>query len=659
MKYMWNRSGTATPFRAIGYSLVTVPLFITVPTTFAASGLVFTVVMQFVSAAKKEEYTPPPKRRSAPKDENSVSLLGACFSCKFGQWWEQKKKKDEVGQVVFLTLYTVANIIVFVYYIAIWWETISNQPGPDHFSYWVPLAKGFGSCLDLNIVMLLLPVSRTLVRWLYDHSTSDHTCTSRFLRAILTFCPLDEALDFHILVGWVTLFHAWGHTVAHLLNYINAPGITWEVYSWPVWFTGGALFVVMLFMYSAVPSNVKSGQFEIFWYAHHLFVVFFGLCLIHGKGWWGPNFWKWLILPGTIYAVERMYREYKSRQAVTLYSVTHMDPNVYCVEIGKDGALASYKEGQYVFIKCPRVSKTEWHPFTISSAPQEDTVTLHIRSQGEGSWTKDVQDYLRMMAPASQAHCMLTHVDESGHTVPGKTVGPDGQPLFRIYGPLSAPTQHLSEYSSAMIVTTGIGVTPLAASIKSIVQHRWRFFIGQSFPDHAFFYWLCSEKDLDQFRWFIRVIRNALDDMTDMCAKNPETMVSKQIGVHLFVTSAKSTEPFRRPIVEDDTAFWGLAAKQNKHIDKVRSKHSEMDIYSALKDPTVKEASFDFVHVHKGRICSAVSNVLIFYFGVCCASLAFLFYLYAWTTCLPNTLIRLLFYPHSLSLFIFRSSQVG
>lgn len=42
--------------------------------------------------------------------------------------------------------------------------------------------------------------------------------------------------------------------------------------------------------------------------------------------------------------------------------------------------------GDWVFIKIPQIAKNEWHPFTISSAPEEkEYFTLHIR--GVGGWT--------------------------------------------------------------------------------------------------------------------------------------------------------------------------------------------------------------------------------------------------------------------------------
>jgi hypothetical protein len=46
----------------------------------------------------------------------------------------------------------------------------------------------------------------------------------------------------------------------------------------------------------------------------------------------------------------------------------------------------NFSPGDWVFIKIPRVARFEWHPFTISSAPEmHDTFHVHIR--GVGEWT--------------------------------------------------------------------------------------------------------------------------------------------------------------------------------------------------------------------------------------------------------------------------------
>ena len=47
----------------------------------------------------------------------------------------------------------------------------------------------------------------------------------------------------------------------------------------------------------------------------------------------------------------------------------------------------NYNEvGEYVFIKWAALSLVEWHPFTLTSAPEEDYLSVHIRSAGD--WTE-------------------------------------------------------------------------------------------------------------------------------------------------------------------------------------------------------------------------------------------------------------------------------
>lgn len=46
--------------------------------------------------------------------------------------------------------------------------------------------------------------------------------------------------------------------------------------------------------------------------------------------------------------------------------------------------------GQYIFVNCPAISLLEWHPFTLTSAPEEDFFSIHIRAAGD--WTERLID---------------------------------------------------------------------------------------------------------------------------------------------------------------------------------------------------------------------------------------------------------------------------
>lgn len=48
-----------------------------------------------------------------------------------------------------------------------------------------------------------------------------------------------------------------------------------------------------------------------------------------------------------------------------------------------------YRAGQWVRLACMSLNQNEYHPFTLSSAPDEDNLTVHIRAVGP--WTKHVR----------------------------------------------------------------------------------------------------------------------------------------------------------------------------------------------------------------------------------------------------------------------------
>lgn len=49
-----------------------------------------------------------------------------------------------------------------------------------------------------------------------------------------------------------------------------------------------------------------------------------------------------------------------------------------------------YKSGQWVRIACLALGTTEYHPFTLTSAPHEETLSLHIRAAGP--WTTRLRE---------------------------------------------------------------------------------------------------------------------------------------------------------------------------------------------------------------------------------------------------------------------------
>ena len=166
-------------------------------------------------------------------------------------------------------------------------------------------------------------------------------------------------------------------------------------------------------MYStATKSYRRSSNFTLFWYTHHLFILFYAALLIHG-----PNFWLFLLPAGTLYTIERILRLIRGSSPTIVQRAHYLKGDVLFLELEKPAF--KYKAGQYCFLNCPLVSNNEWHPFTISSAPEQEYLTFHIRIVGD--WTKAL---------------LQTFNPEKKETII-KPLAPDGRTItLRVDGPV-------------------------------------------------------------------------------------------------------------------------------------------------------------------------------------------------------------------------------
>jgi NADPH oxidase len=466
----------------------------------------------------------------------------------------------------------------------------------------LPYAKGFGYALDFVAAVILFPVCRTFLRLLYNYSTQDQTATSRALRSVLYLFPLDKALHFHEKCGAVILFLSFGHSFAHLVNAgLKFPQVI-AFYGWSPLISGFLLWVCIFFMFPATVPVVKRGQFEIFWYSHQLLWAFLILNLIHGRNTLGPHYYFAFILPGTIYVMEVIYREYSAYQSVSIVSITNMKNNVLSVEFSKSAFPGGYLEGQYCYIQCPKIAPRQWHPFTISSAPGDPTVTLHIKIQGKDSWTKSLLEYFTYLGPKNASYFELADSGANGVQI-GKVLGPSGERMLRVYGPHSAPTQHAPEYTTDIIVGSGIGVTPVSATMQQTVFYRWKYNIGDSNPDHAYFAWVCNYNEIETFRWMIRTIKECQDEVYDLRLKNPDSMGTKNFEVHIWITSIpEDVKPPGNIEVDDDIGYWGRPRKPTGGVAKAPEQYSEIEIYKTmLYPPKGNPAELGDIRIYNGR----------------------------------------------------------
>jgi NADPH oxidase len=155
--------------------------------------------------------------------------------------------------------------------------------------------------------------------------------------------------------------------------------------------------------------------------------------------------WQVALVGFGIYVLERVLREVRSRQLTYITKVVKHPSDVVEIQFRKNDL--AYLPGQYIFICVPDISSHQWHPFTLTSAPEEDYISIHIRIVGD--WTESLARRL-------------------GYYSDGVKLDPQELPYIRVDGPFGTPSQQAMDYDTAVFVGGGIGVTPFASLLKSI-----------------------------------------------------------------------------------------------------------------------------------------------------------------------------------------------
>ncbi|KAF7037635.1 hypothetical protein CFC21_047965 [Triticum aestivum] len=436
--------------------------------------------------------------------------------------------------------------------------------------YCVTTAKGAAETLKLNMAIILLPVCRNTITWLRN------TRAARVL-------PFDDNINFHktiaaaIVVG--VILHAGNHLVCDFPRLIRsseemyAPlgiyfGETKPTYLALIKGVEGVTGIIMVvcmiiaftlatrwFRRSLVklpkPFDKLTG-FNAFWYSHHLFAIVYVALIVHGqfvyliRVWYRKSTWMYLAVPVCLYLGERILRFFRSGSyAVRLLKVAIYPGNVLTLQMTKP-ATFRYKSGQYMFVQCPAVSPFEWHPFSITSAPGDEYLSIHVRQLGD--WTRELKRvFSAACEPPVSGKSGLLRADETTK----KTL-----PKLLIDGPYGSPAQDYGKYDVLLLVGLGIGATPFISILKDLLNNIIKMEeeedtstdlyppVGRNKPHvdlgtlmrvttrprkvlkttNAYFYWVTREQG--SFDWF----KGVMNEIADMDQRNI-------IEMHNYLTS--------------------------------------------------------------------------------------------------------------------------
>jgi NADPH oxidase 5 len=360
--------------------------------------------------------------------------------------------QDRGMEAAFVTLWLVANVLLFGFA----FERYRAAGAP----WMVWIARGCGACLNFNGALILVPMMRRLLTWI----------RRTWLNNLI---PVDESIAFHKLVGHAMWVFGVVHTVMHFINYAqNTKSFTGSLFGTTAGLTGFFLLLVFAIMWLCSLEFVRrSGRFELFYWTHILYVGWFSLCLFHG-----PVFWMWASVPIAGYLIERILRLGRRASRTEVVGGHPLASGVTHLEIRRPAGW-EHRAGDYLFLRIPELASHEWHPFTISSAPEKRaTVSVHIRTLG--NWTTAVRELFQRREAANDHRPVPCFID-----------GPYGTPSVRIF-----------ECRHAVLVGAGIGVTPFASILQSILYRMHGHGDRPSKLQSVHFIWL--NRDQYSFEWF-------------------------------------------------------------------------------------------------------------------------------------------------------------
>ncbi|KAL6608038.1 hypothetical protein ACP70R_041101 [Stipagrostis hirtigluma subsp. patula] len=519
-----------------------------------------------------------------------------------------------------ISLWAIANLALFVFKFV----QYRNRAVFEVMGYCVCVAKGAAETCKLNMALILLPVCR-------------NTLTALRSTALSKVVPFDDNINFHKVIALAIATGAGTHTLAHVTcdfprlvscprdkfqeklgHFFNFVQPTWGTLlaSTPGW-TGILLILIMSFSFTLATHSFRRSVvklpsplhhlagFNAFWYAHHLLAIAYILLVLHSyfifltKQWYKRTTWMYLAVPVFFYACERLTRKLREKNyRVSIIRAAIYPGNVLSIYMKRPPTF-KYKSGMYMFVKCPDVSPFEWHPFSITSAPGDDYLSVHIRTLGD--WTSELRNLFGKACEA-EVNSKKATLSRLETTVVADGLAEDTRfPKVYIDGPFGAPAQNYRKYDILLLIGLGIGATPFISILKDLLnniksneeqQSSHDTELGCSFktngPGRAYFYWVTREQG--SFEWFKGV-------MNDVAESDHDNVIE----MHNYLTS----------VYEEGDARSALIAM----VQSLQHAKNGVDIVSGSKirthfaRPNWRKVFSDLANSHKN------SRIGVFYCG--------------------------------------------
>lgn len=358
--------------------------------------------------------------------------------------------------IFWLSMFALVTMLIFIER-AYYYSVEREHAGLRRIAgYGVTITRGAASGMMWSYSVLLLAMSRNFITYLRETIFNN-------------YIPFDSYISFHKIVALTGLAFTVVHGLGHGINFYHIstqtandlscifrdvyhrthvlPKFTYWLFLTMTGFSAFLVTLVTIVIFVFAVQYARRHTFQAFWFTHHWYVIFYILTFLHGSGRLvqDPLFGNFFLGPGIVFAIDQIISVSRRKVEVSVVRSDILPSNVIGVYFKRPISF-DYKAGQWLRIASVAQNPGEYHPFTISSAPHEELVSLHIRAIGP--WTHNFRE------------------NYNPENLQGRPF-----PKVLVDGPFGEGHQDWFRYEVSILVGGGIGVTPFASILKELV-HR-------------------------------------------------------------------------------------------------------------------------------------------------------------------------------------------
>ncbi|XP_070539712.1 dual oxidase 1-like isoform X2 [Ptychodera flava] len=372
--------------------------------------------------------------------------------------------------------------------------------------YGVTVTRGAASVIMFTMSAMLVTMCRNTI----THLRGTFLCK---------FIPFDSAVNFHKIIAGTFLLFTCVHITGHGINFYHIstqtaddltclfrdyfhrshqlPKFQYWLFNTTTGVTGVMLVVVMVILMVFALPITRRYVYNAFWITHKLYIPMYILTILHGSGRLviEPIFHYFLLGPLILYVLDKLVSISRKRVEVPIVKSEILPSGVTYLEWKRPKDF-EYKSGQWIRLSSAALGEHEYHPFTLTSAPHEDKLSVYVRAVGP--WTMNLQQKY-----------------DPDNVTDGK------YPKLYLDGPFGEGHQDWNKYEVSVLIGAGIGVTPFASILKDVVHQSKTS--AQFLCKKVYFFWVTRTQR--QFEWMMDILRNIeRDDESNL------------VDTHIFIT---------------------------------------------------------------------------------------------------------------------------